>query len=179
MEMDLKGVIEGVILKFNQNRTGTKPAIFARVPPDLPHIVWQSSDLESFIRSFLYNALLVNNPEMPIRIVVQERRRLADLEGFVGISPLYWIQLRVQRHGPGLFDLLAKETLAEFGYRCEEWVGVEGSEAQLGIFSHGEKDRAKIVFCVDVAGHAWKCDFLIPVSDRLLLPSSSFSRKKH
>lgn len=179
MEIDLKGVIEGVIVKFNQNRSGAKPAILASIPPDLPHIVWQDGDLESFIRSFLYNALLMNNPATAVRIVVHERRRLEDLEAFVGVSPLYWIQLRIQRQGPGLFDLLVKETLEEFGYRCAEWVGIEGSQAQLGIFSHQENDKARMVFCMDVARDTWKCDFLIPVSDRLLLPSFPFSRKRH
>ena len=177
-KIDLGEFIEEVMFKFNQNRIGAKPTVLAKIPPDLPHIFWHDDGLEKFIKAFLYDALLMNNPEMPVRIIVHERTRLTDLEGFVGVSSLYWIQLRIEGHGPGMIQNHVEERLNELGYRCEEWVGVEGSHAQLAIFTPLEKNGPKMVFCIDVVRTMWKCDFLIPISEKLLLPSFSSPRKK-
>jgi len=177
-QIDLGELVEGVILKFSQNRTGAKPTIFAKIPPDLPPILWQDEGLEKFIKHFLYHALLVNNPEMPIQVWVHERSKLTDLEGFVGVSPLCWIQLRIEGYGPGMIESVVEEVFGDLGYRCEEWIGLEGSHAQLGIFSPVEKGEPKMVLCIDAIRSMWKCDFLIPVSEKLLLPSLSSPRKK-
>jgi hypothetical protein len=149
---------------------GIKPTVFVVIPPNLPLILWQDSSLERLLKVLLYDALLTNNPEKPIHVLVHERTRLTDLEGFVGVSPLYWIQLRIQGSGPGAMDNLVEERFKELGYRCEEWVGVEGSNAQLAIFSPAGKSEPKMVFCFDINKAIQRCDLLIPVPERMHHP---------
>lgn len=166
-QIDMGELVEGVILKFSQNRMGTRPTVFVVIPPNLPLILWQDGSLERLLKVLLYDALLTNNPEKPIRVLVHERTRLKDLEGFVGVSPLCWIQLRIEGNGPGILDNLMEERFKELDYRCEEWVGVEGSNAQLAIFSPTGKNEPKMVFCFDVSKAIQRCDFLIPVPERM------------
>jgi hypothetical protein len=178
METNLRGLIDDVICKFRRNRVGPQPKILLKVPPDLPLIFWHDDGLNRFVKTFLYHALMVNNPETPVQILVHDRSRLADLESFVKVFPLCWIQLRIEGHGPGMIEGVAEEILKDHGYRCEEWVGVEGSDSQLAIFSPIDGNEAKLVLCFNIARGQWKCDFLIPVSENLLLPASSGARRK-
>jgi hypothetical protein len=178
METNLRGLIDDVICKFRRNRVGPQPRILLKIPPELPLIAWHDDGLDRFVKTFLYHALMVNDPEMPVQILVHERSRLTDLESFVKVSPLCWIQLRIEGRGPGMIESVAEEILQDHGYHCEEWVGVEGSDSQLAIFSPVEKTEAKLVLCFNVARSLWKCDFLIPVSESLLLPLSSSARRK-
>jgi hypothetical protein len=177
-EIKLQGLIEEAIAKFAQNRTGPRPAVMAKIPPDLPLISWGDDGLSKFIKSFLYHALTANNPEAPVRISVNERARLSDLETFVRILPLCWLQLRIEGRGSGMNDKMIEELFREFGYRSEEWVGVEGSESQLAIFSPWGGTEPKVVFCLNAARPIWKCDVLIPVTDTLMLPVASNGRRK-
>jgi hypothetical protein len=173
METNLKGLIDNVIGKFRRNRTGPQPKVIVKVPLDLPLIYWHDDGLERFIKSFLYHALQVN-----IQILVHQRNKLADLESFVGVNPLCWMQLRVEGHGPGMIESTVEEIFDGLGYRCEEWVGVEGSESQLAIFKPTKKSEPRLVLCIDSTKNLWKCDFLVPVSNNLLLPSFPEERKK-
>jgi hypothetical protein len=178
METNLRGLIDDVICKFRRNRIGPQPKILVKIPGDLPLILWEDDGLDRFVKTFLYYALMVNNPETPVQILVHERSRLTDLESFVRVSPLCWIQLRIEGHGPGMIEGVAEEIFKDHGYRCDEWVGVEGSDSQLAIFSPVENNEAKLVLCFNIARSQWKCDFLIPMSESLLLPASSGARKK-
>ena len=177
-EVDLNGLIAQAMARFSENRAGPRPSVRAKLPPGLPVIPWRDESLGRFIKRFLYHALTANHPDMPVRVTVNERRHLSDIEAFVRLYPLCWIQLRIEGHGPGMSDSLVEELFRDFAYRCEEWVGVEGSDAQLAIFSPADEGGPKIVFCADVAKPTWKCDLLIPVSEDLLLPLSS-ARKKN
>jgi hypothetical protein len=177
-EFKLQGLIEEAIAKFAQNRSGPRPSVLAKIPPDLPLVSWRDDGLPRFIKSFLYQALTANNPETPVRISVNERARLSDLEAFVRILPLCWLQLRIEGRGPGMSDKTIEELFREFGYRSEEWVGVEGSTSQLAIFSPWGGTEPKVVFCLNTARPVWKCDVLIPVADTLMLPIASNTRRK-
>ncbi|HEX9442609.1 MAG TPA: hypothetical protein VGA73_00745 [Candidatus Binatia bacterium] len=179
METNLRELIGEAIDKFKLNRMGPQPKVLVKIPGDLPVILWQDEGLAKFVKNFLYHALLSNNPDTPIQILVHERHRLKDLEGFVGVFPLCWVQLRIEGHGAGMIESAVEEIFGDLGYRSEEWVGVEGSESQLGIFSPVDRQEPKLVLCIDSVKSAWKCDFLIPVSDRLLLPLLSGGRKKN
>jgi hypothetical protein len=77
-----------------------------------------------------------------------------------------------------MIESTIEEIFDGLGYRCEEWVGVEGSDSQLAIFKPRKKDEPKLVLCIDNAKSSWKCDFLVPVSENLLLPSFQVERKK-
>jgi hypothetical protein len=177
-DIDLAEVIEDVISKFSQNRAGTKPTVFVTIPPELPHIHWRDDGLEKFIRALLYDALLMDNPEAPIRVTVRRRARLKDLQGFIGINPLCWIQLSIAGRGLRLLENLVEDRFKELGYCCEEWIGVQGSGAQLAIFCAAAEGAPKMVFCVDATQFSQKWDLLIPVLERLLLPFHSSSHKK-
>src|SRR4051812_26389990 len=61
--------------------------------------------------------------------------------------------------GPCMSDKIVDDMFRDSGYRSEEWVGVEGSESQLAIFSPWKCSEPKIVFCTNVANAIWKCDF--------------------
>lgn len=100
---------------------------------------------------------------MPIHIIVQERTRLGDLEGFVGVSPLYWVQLRIKGSGSGMIERMVEEIFDDLGYRCEERVGLEGSAVQLAVFSPVKEVQPKMGFCFDGSRAMRRCDFLIPV----------------
>jgi hypothetical protein len=178
METNLRGLIDDVICKFRRNRIRPQPKVLVKNPGDLPLIFWEDDGLERFVKNFLYHALLVNNPETPIQILVHQRSKLTDLESFVWVRPLCWIQLRVEGHGPGMIESAVEEIFDGLGYRCEEWVGIEGSESQLAIFKPIQKEEPKLVLCLDAARSTWKCDFLVPVSENLLLPSFPAERKK-
>jgi hypothetical protein len=178
METNLRGLIDDVVCKFRRNRIGPQPKILVKIPTDLPLIFWQDDGLDRFVKTFLYHALLVNNPEMPVQILVHERSRLADLEGFVKVFPLCWIQMRIEGRGPGMIENVVEEILKDHGYRCEEWVGVEGSDSQLAIFSPIDRNEAKLVLCFNIGRSQWKCDFLIPVLESLLLPVATSARRK-
>jgi hypothetical protein len=176
--VDLNDLIVQAVARFAQNRSGPRPSIRAKLPPEIPVISWRDESLGRFIKRFLYQALTANHPDIPVRVAVNERRRLSDLETFVGLYPLCWIQLRIEGHGSGMSDGLVEELFRDFAYRCEEWVGVEGSDAHLGIFAPVDNGGPKIVFCADIARPTWKCDLLIPVSEQLALSASS-GRKKN
>ncbi|HEY6197188.1 MAG TPA: hypothetical protein VI231_01150 [Candidatus Binatia bacterium] len=177
-EVDLNGLIAQAVARFAQNRAGPRPSVRAKLPPALPVISWRDESLGRLIKRFLYHALTANHPDIPVRVSVNERRRLADLEAFVRLHPLSWIQLRIEGHGAGMSDGLVEELFRDFAYRCEEWVGVEGSDAQLAIFTAVDGCGSKIIFCADIAKPAWKCDLLIPVPEPLILPAPS-PRKKN
>lgn len=162
--IDLGALIEEVVQKFGRNRIGAKPAVLVRIPPDPPPVPSRDETLGKLIRVYLYEALLMNDPDAPMHIMVHRRAILKDLETFVGVYPAYWAPLRIQVHGPCLLQNLFKEKFTELGYRCEEWVGVENSNVQLAIFSSSCRE-AKVVFCADVTREVTKCDLLIPVLD--------------
>lgn len=149
MKIDLATIVEDVVFKFTENHTGPKPRVFAKIPPDLPLVLWEDDGPERFSRYFLYEVLLRSNPEIPVHIMVDRRIKLKDLEDFVRLSPLYWIQLRVQAYGGGMVESVVEEVFHDVGYRCEEWVGIKGSSAGLAIFCPAEKDEPKMVFCID------------------------------
>lgn len=50
MEVDLGWLIGDVIVKFNYNRTGPKPMVFAKIPPGLARVPWNDGALEKFIK---------------------------------------------------------------------------------------------------------------------------------
>ncbi len=177
-EIDLKSLIEEVVTKFNRNRTGAKPIVIVTVPSELPNPFPQDARLAKLLKLFLYEVLLMNEPEAPVQLLVHKRNRLRDLEAFVGVSPQYWIQLRIAAHGPCIPEKLVEERSREVDYRCEEWVGVEDSDAQLVILSPMEANGQKMVFCVDASKQIRKCDFLIPVTQPLAFPMCSNERRK-
>jgi len=175
--INMADVIEQGVAAFSQNRSGPRPTVRAKIQPDLPIIAWHDPGLAKFIKRFLYDALMASSPEVPVRVSVNERSRLSDLEAFVRLLPVCWIQLRVEGRGPGMTGGLVEELFRDFDYRCEEWVGVEGSESQLAIFCPENETEPKVVFCADLSKPIWKCDLLVPVMEQLSAREPSVRRK--
>jgi hypothetical protein len=57
------------------------------------------------------------------------------------------------------------------GYRCEEWVGPDNSEARLGIFGTKFNPAAKMILCLNSVRGTLKCDLLLPVSEYASAPA--------
>src|SRR5262249_41110423 len=134
-DFKLRELIEDAVADLAENRPGSRPALLAKISPALPVVRWRDDRLPGVIKSFIYQAATASNSEAAVRIAVNERARLADLETFVRILPVCWIQLRVTGYGAGITAQVIEDLFREFAYRSEEWVGVEGSESQLAIFS--------------------------------------------
>jgi hypothetical protein len=123
----------------------------------------QDDRLVKFVGALLSNVMQANEPRTPLRVVVNSRTNLKGFEAFLGVSPLCWINLRLQWHGAGIPEAIILETFNKLGCRCDEWIGTEGSDEQVGIFSPVEKESQKIIFCSETNGAVRRCDFLIPV----------------
>jgi len=158
-------VIEQAISKFSQNRIGDKPPVFVVISPALTYIKWHDRSIKEFVRMFLYEVLLTNDPDAIIEITLRRKVELKDLNAFVGVQPSCWVQLRVSGRGLKIMEHLIEELFAEVGYRCEEWVGVEDSAARLGIFGSNARPELKTVFCLEFSRNILKCDLLLPISE--------------
>ncbi len=161
--VNIGSAIEQAISKFGQNRIGDQPPVFVMISPALTPIPWHDRSLKEFVRMFLYEVLLTNDPNAIIEIALRRKTELKDLNAFVGGRPSCWMQLRVAGRGLKVMEHLIDELFAEVGYRCEEWVGVQDSQARLGIFGNKNKPDMKMVFCVELSRSILKCDLLLPV----------------
>ena len=171
-QIDLGWVIEEAIFKFSQNRIGDKPRVFVTRSPDLAQVPWKNHALKDFIRAFLYESLLTSNPDAAIDISLGRRLALDDLSAFLGIEePSYWLQLQVSGRGLRIVEPIIEELFDEVGYRREEWVGVEGSSARLGVFGAIDKPKHRIVFCLESSRHVFKYDLLLPIIDSFATPN--------
>lgn len=157
-------VIEQAISRFSQNRSGEKPPLFVMIPPALSPIPWHDRSLKEFVRMFLYEVLLRNDPGAIVEIALRRKTDLKDLNAFVGIRPSYWVQLRVAGRGLKVMEHLIDELFAEVGYRCEEWVGAQDARARLGIFGNKNEPQLKMIFGLELSRNILKCDLLLPVS---------------
>ncbi|MGE5306608.1 MAG: hypothetical protein ACM3TN_25155, partial [Alphaproteobacteria bacterium] len=162
-KIDLSTVIQEVISTFCRNRIGDKPPIYVTLAPAMAPVPWQNRALKDFVRCFLYDALLTNDPDAAIEVTLKRCFPLKDLNAFVGIQPSYWLQLRVSGRGLRIMEPLVEELFADLGYRCEEWLGVEKSKARLGIFGAVESSGQKMVFCLAWSHAMLKSDLLLPV----------------
>jgi hypothetical protein len=163
--VNLGSVIEQAISRFSRNRIGDKPPLFVMISPALNPIPWHDRSLKEFIRMFLYEVLLTNDPEAIIEVALRRKVNLKDLNTFVGVHPSSWVQLRVAGRGLKVMEHLIEELFAEVGYRCEEWVGVQDSAVRLGIFGNKNEPELKMVFCLELSRNILKCDVLLPVCE--------------
>jgi hypothetical protein len=169
-QVNLGSVIERAISRFSQNRVGDKPPVFVTLAPALPQIPWKGPALRQFLQFFLYESLLTSDATAAVEISLRRRSVLKDLTAFVGIQPSYWVQLRLSGRGLRIAEQFVEDLFTEVGYRCEEWVGMDGSAARLGIFGSIDAPGLKIVFCIESARHRLRCDLLLPVIDQFPMP---------
>lgn len=172
-KVDLSYAIQEAISRCTQNRIGAKPPVFVTLKPVLVHVPWQNQTAAQFVRRFLYQTLLTSDADAAVEVSLRRRALLRDLTRFVGLTPSYWIQLRVAGRGIRVAEQLIDELFDEIGLRSEEWVGIASSSARLGIFASIDAPKLKMVFCIESTRHKQKCDLLLPVSDRQ--PSPDFA----
>jgi hypothetical protein len=169
-QVNLSSVTEQAITRFNRNRIGEKPPVFVTLSPVLPQVPWKGSALKQFLQCFLYESLLTSDASAAIEIALRRRTLLKDLTAFVGIQPTYWVQVRISGRGLRVAEQVIEDHFNEVGYRCEEWVGMDGSDARLGIFGTIDAPNLKMVFCLESTRHRLKCDLLLPVNDVAPVP---------
>ncbi|MGH7793926.1 MAG: hypothetical protein ACREQ2_03350 [Candidatus Binatia bacterium] len=169
-KVNLGSVIEQAITRVTQNRIGEKPPVFVTLSPALMQVPWKDSALKKFLQFFLYESLLTSDVDAAVEIFLRRRSLLKDLTAFVGFQPSYWVQLRISGRGLKIAEKHIEDLFSEVGYRCEEWVGMDGSSARLGIFGAMDAPRLKMVFCLESTRQRLKCDLLIPVHDNRPVP---------
>jgi hypothetical protein len=169
-QVNLGSVIEQAISKFSRNRIGDKPPVFVMISPASASIPWHDRSLKEFVRLFLYEVLLTNDPDAALEIALRRKLDLKDLSAFIGVHPASWVQLRVSGRGLKVMEHLIEELFAEVDYRCEEWVGVEDSAARLGIFGNESRPELKLVFCLESNRNVLKCDLLLPIFEMIPMP---------
>jgi len=169
-KVNLGSVIEQAITRVTRNRIGETPPVFVTLSPALTQVPWRDSGLKQFLQFFLYESLLTSDANAAIEISLRRRSVLKDLTAFVGIQPSYWVQLRISGRGLKIVENHVESLFGEVGYRCEEWVGVDGSGARLGIFGAIDAPNLKMVFCLESTRQRLKCDLLLPVNDNRPVP---------
>jgi len=168
--VNLGSVIEQAITRVTRNRIGETPPVFVTLSPALTQVPWKDSALKQFLKFFLYESLLTSDGNTAIEISLRRRSLLKDLTAFVGIQPSYWVQLRISGRGLKIVETHVEDLFGEVGYRCEEWVGMDGSGARLGIFGAIDAPNLKMVFCLESTRQRLKCDLLLPVNDNRPVP---------
>jgi hypothetical protein len=168
--VNLGSVIEQAITRVTRNRIGEKPPVFVTLSPALTQVPWKDTALGRFLQFFLYESLLTSDASAAVEISLRRRSLLKDLTAFVGIQPSYWVQLRVSGRGLRIVENHIEDLFSEVGYRCEEWVGMDGSGARLGIFGAIDAAHVKMVFCLESTRQRLKCDLLLPVNDNRPVP---------
>ena len=71
--VNLGSVIEQAISRFSQNRIGDKPPLFVMISPALTPIPWHDRSLKEFVRTFLYEVLLTNDPDAIIEVTLRQQ----------------------------------------------------------------------------------------------------------
>jgi hypothetical protein len=176
-KVNLELVIQQTIARFNQNRTGAKPFVFVTISPSISQVAWDDGSLKEFVRLFLYECLHRSDPDQAIEVLLTRRSELRDMNDFVGVHPSYWVQLRVSGRGLKRSERAIEDLLGGLGYRCEEWVGVDASDARLGVFGTTFNKAAKMVFCLNLVRDTLKCDLLLPVFEHAPFPAVATSRR--
>jgi hypothetical protein len=162
-EMDPERIATDIIPRIREkHRKGSAP-VYLSIPSILSEFHWQGGNFEVLMEKFLDHVLETRHPAKSIRVALREKRRMADLEGFFSISPLYWLELSVEGQSTTRFEDGAKRILRDLGYCCPEWIGVEGSESQLGAFYFGTQETPALILFIQIHGAHRNCDFLIPV----------------
>jgi hypothetical protein len=161
MEMCAEVLDREAISKSSRDR-GCSP-VYLSIPSILSEFRWRGGSLEALTKKLLEHVLSLSQPARGVRVAVHERKRMSDLEEFFAISPLYWFQLSVECQAHSDLSAGAQRVLESLGYSCLEWIGVEGSESQLGAFSLGTPETPSLILYLQNHGARRICDILIPV----------------
>jgi hypothetical protein len=161
--MDPYVISREIIPKLNDKHSAIGPSVYFTISSSISEFHWQNGNLEMLIERILDHVLKISDPGSRVRIAVHEKKRMVDLERFFSIFPRYWFHLSVESQATSGFEDGAKRIFKNFGYCCSEWVGVEGSESQLGAFNHEAQETPALVLFIQNHGARRNWDTLIPV----------------
>jgi hypothetical protein len=166
--LDLRELLRKIVLQLNKKHAGVGSSVQISLPLNLPEIFWRDCSFEKLIESLMYYASWIASPARPVRIAVRQNARMLDLEKFFNIHPSHWVQIKIDLVASGYGESVRK-IFRDHGFQCEEWVGVEDSRKQLGVFSLKAEHRLKLLFWVESHAFRRKTDLLIPVSEPIVL----------
>jgi hypothetical protein len=163
-EIDLTNVLVEIALKLNQKRVGTAPHVHVSIPSHLPKVQWHDNSLGELLHGFLSHVLQLDMNSGSTHIAIHTRAKMSDLEAFFGISPPSWIQFSVVSQGSVGFEEGARQILKALGYRCDGWIGVEGSQVQLSVYCLDTAPEVRLILSVRNRKARKKCEILIPIA---------------
>jgi hypothetical protein len=169
-QFNLGILIENVVLQFNRNRAGRKPAVLTMFPEDLSPILWPDQGLEVFLKRFVYDVLLMSNPETMVCIAATPRSMLKGFETETG--SLCWIQLTVRCEGPRNLENFVRERLGESGYICKSRIETGTPGTRLSTCKSHYKRGPKLVLHIDSSDAESDYHLLIPVPEKPSLDAS-------
>lgn len=164
-EMDAETIAANIIPRLREKRGGNCPPIHVTIDPAFAKIPRMEINFEVLLEKFLADLLDRSGPIGRIRIGIHEKRSAPDLEKFLKFSPLHWSHLNIKCQSVSGIEDSIQRLLQELGCQCREWVGVKGSESQLGAFYFQGRETPALVIFIQNHGSRRSCDFLIPVSD--------------
>jgi len=161
--MNPQKIATEILPRIKERHGADCPPVFLSIPSVLSDLPEPDGRIEDLLEKFLSQVLEISYPARSVRIAVHEKKTAADLEQFFSISPLSWFRLSVECQSASGLEDCAKDILKDFGYRCPEWIGVEGSEAQLGAFHLGDQKSPSLILFIQNHMSRRSCDFLIPI----------------
>ena len=133
------------------------------MPSALSEFCWRGGSLKDLTKKLLGHVVSISHPARSVQVEIREKKKLSDMERFFAISPFYWFQLSIECQSASGPETGMQRVLESLGYRCPEWIGVEGSESQLGAFYLGTQKAPVLILYIQNRGARRNCDLLIPV----------------
>ena len=165
MEMCTEMPDQEIIPESAAKRGRDSSAVYLSMPSALSEFCWRGGSLKDLTKKLLGYVVSISHPARSVHVEIREKKKLSDLERFFAISPLYWLQLSIECQSASGPEAGMQRVLESLGYRCPEWMGVEGSESQLGAFYLGTKETPALILYVQNRGARRNCDLLIPVTE--------------
>jgi len=166
--VDVAHLIKDIVVSLRTKRADELPTIRLIISPGLPTFPWRDDSLERLLREIFSEFLRSRCGDLPVQIKVSSRPRLQDLQAFIGLSPLYWIQIKFSGYGLLSMTDPIETKLQQAGYYCEEWIGMDNASSQLAIFCPERGNASKLVLYLNTHRYRWECDFLIPVLENCI-----------
>ena len=165
-QVNIGMIVQDIISRVHRNRTESNAPIFLSFLPTPPPVPWPDYRLEEFLRYFLYETLISNCRKISVEISLRQPSIVKDLNTLVHIQPSYWVQLSISGRGLGVRVETIGDLFAEVGYRCEERLGSDSTNQQLGIFESFDAPRQSLIFYCSSVRERQRLDLLVPIIDK-------------
>ena len=142
---------------------GRQSEFYLAMPSDLPGCFREFGSVEALLNRCLDYVRTVNRSQRRVRVSLRRKETLADVETFFSMSPPGWLQACFECESGTELAGGAQEVLESLGYRCSGWIGVEGSDAQLGACHAEGREMTDVILYVWNRGARRGCEFLIPL----------------